>query len=144
MTFTTPPPDFAPKFDIVGCYVGYDGKVIALKRQLHKPQGGQYGLPAGKVDAGENLVEAMSRELREETGISIPADKLILIKSFPTRYPEYDFIFHAFKVYLPQKLEVKINEEEHIHYRWMIPEKVLTLPGAMDGFADYTKALYSF
>ena len=143
MTFTTPPANFNSKFDIVGCYVEYDGKVIALKRQLHKPQGGQYGLPAGKVDQGEKLAEAMVREIKEETGISISPDKLTLIKSFPTRYPGYDFIFHAFKVTLSEQPKVSINKGEHIHYLWLTPKEILTLEDAMEGFSDYTKTLYS-
>ena len=34
------------------------------------------GIPKGKIEEGEDLIEAALRELREETGISISPDKL--------------------------------------------------------------------
>lgn len=143
MTFTTPPPDFNSKFDIVGCYVEYDGKFIALKRGSHKPQGNQYGLPAGKVDKGESLEEAILREVKEETGITIDPSKLQKLRSFPTRYPDYDFIFHTFKTVLVHEPIVTINPTEHSEFIWITPVELLTLPLAMDGFADYTRSIYT-
>lgn len=143
MTFTTTPPDFSPKFDVVGCYVEYDDKVLILKRQSHKPQGSQYGLPAGKVDAGEDLAQAIMREIKEETGITILPENLRFVKSFPTRYPGYDFIFHVFTIHLLEKPEITINPSEHSEYRWVCPKDILTLSDGMEDFASYTQILYS-
>ncbi len=38
---------------------------------------GSYGLPAGKIDKGEEEIEAAARELEEETGVSVPSDQLV-------------------------------------------------------------------
>jgi 8-oxo-dGTP pyrophosphatase MutT (NUDIX family) len=50
-----------------------DGKVLAVARRGTTDQ---WGLPGGKVDPGEEPREALIREMREETGISLDPDAL--------------------------------------------------------------------
>ncbi|MFO7838594.1 MAG: NUDIX hydrolase [Desulfosalsimonadaceae bacterium] len=57
-------------------------KLVVIK-EFRVPLGGyQYGFPAGLIDPGETLEYACSRELREETGLSM----VRLIKSSPPIY----------------------------------------------------------
>ncbi len=45
---------------------------LVLARELRVPVGGYvYGLPAGLIEAGEQVEEAVRRELREETGFEV-------------------------------------------------------------------------
>jgi ADP-ribose pyrophosphatase YjhB (NUDIX family) len=67
MLYTNKPEVFDPKFDVVSCFVEYKGKILLLHRQDHKPQGNTYGVPAGKVDAGEDIWTTVRREIEEET-----------------------------------------------------------------------------
>lgn len=53
---------------VVGCFLEYEGKFVLLHRHAHKPNGGTWGLPAGKVEPGESDTAAVLRELWEETG----------------------------------------------------------------------------
>ena len=71
MIFSSPPPNFHPKLNAVGCFLEHDGKFLILQRRLHKAEGGKWGMPAGKIDKGESLVVAMARELFEGRGFSI-------------------------------------------------------------------------
>ena len=43
-----------------------DGKVLVVRR-ARKPALGVYTLPGGGVETGETLIEAVTREVREET-----------------------------------------------------------------------------
>jgi ADP-ribose pyrophosphatase YjhB (NUDIX family) len=47
-----------------------EGKVL-LVRRARSPGLGRYSLPGGRVEFGESLTEAVMREVREETGLSI-------------------------------------------------------------------------
>ena len=45
---------------------------LVIIREFRVPLGNyQYGLPAGLVDKGETIVDSVSRELREETGLAV-------------------------------------------------------------------------
>jgi ADP-ribose pyrophosphatase YjhB (NUDIX family) len=47
-----------------------DGKLL-LVRRTRAPARGLYTLPGGRVEAGETLIEAVIREVREETALAI-------------------------------------------------------------------------
>jgi len=47
-----------------------DGKVLVVRR-ARKPALGVYTMPGGVVEAGESLIEAVTREVREETAMTI-------------------------------------------------------------------------
>jgi 8-oxo-dGTP diphosphatase len=47
-----------------------DGKVLIVRR-ARSPAGGLYTLPGGGVEVGETLIEAVVREVREETALAI-------------------------------------------------------------------------
>jgi len=47
-----------------------DGKVLIVRR-ARPPAGGLYTLPGGGVEVGETLLEAVVREVREETALAV-------------------------------------------------------------------------
>ena len=62
-----------------------DGKVLMIKRATN-PDAGKYALPGGYLDKGESAEVAVTREVREETGLEVEVVGLIGIRSDPTRF----------------------------------------------------------
>ncbi|WP_295803976.1 8-oxo-dGTP diphosphatase MutT [uncultured Microbulbifer sp.] len=65
----------------VGVIFGSDGRILLAKRPDHLHMGGRWEFPGGKVEDGESIQQAMSRELREELAIDVvQMDKLIEVR----------------------------------------------------------------
>ncbi|MBT3397711.1 NUDIX domain-containing protein [archaeon] len=130
MIYEEEPENFEPTFEVVGCFVEVDGKILLLHRQDHKPQGGTWGCPAGKVDEGENIGEAIVREVMEETGLNLPEANHF--KKIFVRLPDYDFVYHIFHSPFEEKPEINLRSEEHKDFQWASPEDALGLPLVLD------------
>jgi 8-oxo-dGTP diphosphatase len=57
-------------FLAVSAAIVRDGKILVVRR-ARAPARGLYTLPGGVVEVGETLVEAVAREVLEETGMTI-------------------------------------------------------------------------
>jgi len=127
MIYKTEPENFISRFEIVSCHVEHDGKILILHRQNHKPQGNTWGLPAGKIDDNEDKIEAMLREIFEETGYKIDLSNLEYLDKVYVKYPEYSFIYHMFRLVINSEPLIKINPEEHQDFKWVSPNEALSL-----------------
>jgi len=114
-----------PRFEVVGCLVECDGKLLLLLRQPHKNEPDTYGCPAGKVDVGEGIGDAMKRELFEETGIV--SDPEFASTAYVT-YPSYQFVYHTFRLRLEKVPEIVIQSSEHSVHLWATPAEAIRLP----------------
>jgi len=63
-----------------------DGKLIAIRRR-NEPFRGMPALPGGFVELGETTLEAVVREVREETGLETKVTRLVGVFSAPHRDP---------------------------------------------------------
>lgn len=141
MIYAERPKDFRKTCDVVACYVEHHGKFLMLKRHADKPNGDRWGLPAGKVDPGENLGEAMCRELHEETGIVCESGSLVLWGSVLVNHDNVGFEYHMYKLELPEVPEVTVNNIEHVEASWFLPVESLSLH-QVDDQVECTKLVY--
>ncbi len=61
----------------VGAVVTDDAGRIVVVRRGQAPSEGLWSLPGGRVEPGETLVEAVRREVREETGLEVDVHQVV-------------------------------------------------------------------
>jgi 8-oxo-dGTP diphosphatase len=101
-----------------------DGKVLGVSR---KTDPNDFGLPGGKVDEGETLYDAMVREVKEETGLTVLKAKPLFFRE------DTDFVA---VVYLVEKYYGEISTDEAGAVKW-IDFEVLK----QGSFGDYNTML---
>lgn len=77
---------------------------------------GSWGLPGGKVESGESLLQAIERECREEIGCWPEYVRLVPLEKFTS--PDERFIYHTFFCCLDREFLPRLNQE-HIGYAWI-------------------------
>ena len=75
---------------------GTDGRILIARRADTQHQGGLWEFPGGKVEAGESVSAALSRELKEELGIDVTSARpLITVKH---DYPDKHVLLDVWEV----------------------------------------------
>lgn len=65
-----------------------DGNRILLQNRVKQDWHG-YALPGGHVEPGESIVDAVVREIKEETGLTVLHPRLAAVKQFPIENGRY-------------------------------------------------------
>jgi len=107
----------------VGGVVVRDGAVLLVQR-AREPLEGQWTIPGGAVETGETLKEAVSRELKEETGLTVRV--LDLVDAFERIIPDDDgrARFHYVLLdYLCEPLSGELRASSDVRdVAWVRPE----------------------
>ncbi len=101
----------------IACIDIRDGKVFLAKRQNTGDMGGRWEFPGGKIDAGEDFVTAIKREMNEEFGVEVEVfDKLCEV-TFEHKGKEC--FVDAFRVHFAEDgLSRRFTLTEHTDYKW--------------------------
>ncbi|TVR94372.1 MAG: NUDIX domain-containing protein [Trueperaceae bacterium] len=104
--------------------VGPDARVLLIR--THK-WGDRWGVPGGKVDWGESLLEAVHREVREETGLSLSDVRWGPVQE-AVSHPEFHRDAHFILVNVVARAStsaVTLNDEAQA-YAWCTPAEAAT------------------
>jgi 8-oxo-dGTP diphosphatase len=111
----------------VGAAIVFDGKLLIMKRADHDDVfPGHYEIPGGGVDEGEDLLVAVKRETKEETGLDISrvAD---YCGTFDYRLDDGRLV-RQFNFFLdPVTMDVKLDPNEHSVFHWWDPADTVYL-----------------
>jgi ADP-ribose pyrophosphatase YjhB (NUDIX family) len=104
-----------------------DGSVLLIKK-ARGPYTGQWDLPGGSLEFGEKPLDGLSREMLEETGLSISKSKLLNVLSHTVVYElvngEKKEMYHIgiiYKVFLdnPENLKTDADGEDSQGASWI-------------------------
>ncbi len=120
---------------VVGTFLWYNDKFLIIQRHPDKPQGGTWGLPAGKVDAGESDAEAAVRELREETGVQLNSVEWMSEIEY-AHVGQNKIKFVSFEYRITDPPIVAVNQNESAAFQWVTLEECLSLPTVISGLRE--------
>ncbi|VHO03785.1 NUDIX hydrolase [Candidatus Rhabdochlamydia sp. T3358] len=70
-------PEFEPKTQISTIFLEHDKHLLLLKRCHKEDQPNIWGTPGGKIERGEEPLQTVLRELKEETQIKLAPDEVV-------------------------------------------------------------------
>jgi 8-oxo-dGTP diphosphatase len=128
---------------VVGAVIQHGGKVLLLQRPEDDFMGGIWELPSGKVDPGEPLDTALSREVREETNLEVARIQEYLghfdyLSGSGTKSRQFNF---AVDVAAPEPVKL----QEHGAYTWSsLTDRPPVTDAVTDVLATYRKLRTEF
>ncbi|MEW5992877.1 MAG: Nudix family hydrolase [Candidatus Zixiibacteriota bacterium] len=95
------------------------GRVLIARRPLHTHQGGLWEFPGGKLEAGENVLAALRRELHEELGIDVLGARPLI--RVPYSYPDRHVLLDVWRV---DAYAGRVHGREGQEVRWVVPDQL--------------------
>lgn len=111
-----------------------DGNRVLLQNRVKNDWKG-YTLPGGHVEADESFVDAVVREMKEETGLSIKNPRIVGIKHFPMENGRY--IVLLFKA---TEFEGTVVSSEEGEMEWISLDDLSAI-NAVEDFHDLMKVM---
>ena len=118
--------DTHPPIPTVGALI-YNTRGEVLMIQTHK-WSNKWGIPGGKIKTNEPALDALRREVREETGLELRDIRFALVQDCiepPEFYKKAHFLLLNYTA-VAEGTEVVLNDEAEIH-RWVTPDEAAKL-----------------
>ena len=115
------------------CLIHKNGRYLLQDRIKNDWKG--YTLPGGHIEPGESIVDAVIREMQEETGLTIRHPHLCGVKQFPLE--EWRYIVFLFET---EEFEGDLRSSEEGTMHW-IDERELSKVNLVEDFEDLIEVM---
>jgi 8-oxo-dGTP diphosphatase len=120
----------------VGVLIRPDGYFLLTTRPMGKAYAGYWEFPGGKIEPGESVEQALSRELKEELGIDVI--RCTAWQSECVDYPHALVQLHFYKVWEWQG-ELQMREAQQFAWQCLPVQVSPVLPGTLPVLAWLTQ-----
>lgn len=103
----------------VGVIRDGNGNILLTQRAKHAHQGGLWEFPGGKLETDETVTQALTRELREEVGITVRTAKPLI--KIHHRYPDLQVLLDVWQVF---EFAGPATAREGQAMRWVAPQRL--------------------
>jgi mutator protein MutT len=116
----------SPKHTLaVTTIIEYEGKFLFIQRREKDTNfSGKWVFPGGKVEAGEDAVQALVREVIEETGVRLLSEAQLLSSYMFYRAEDASSTVGEVFLLRAQSAEYHFDEKSYQAAKWILPEEV--------------------
>jgi 8-oxo-dGTP pyrophosphatase MutT (NUDIX family) len=135
---------------VIGAFIVREGNLLLIQEN-HPPDKGKWNIPAGKLDFGENPLDAAKREAFEEAGIDFTPTAVLGIHSVYRQ--DVPGEIHALRVVFIGEATNDVSLEhgeavdgvaEIADYKWLAPKKVLAMDDSLFRYHDIKRLTQNF
>lgn len=130
---------------VVVALIERDNKILIVRR--HDPKHAQWhhrwGFPGGKIELHETPVDALKREIKEETALTINSERLLGVATHHWNTPKgiqqtFILLYHCNDFVG----ELHLNNKENDDYSWEKPEAIVSRSDLLDGNVKMFQELF--
>ena len=102
------------------CLIQKDGQYL-LQDRVKKDWKG-FTLPGGHIEQGESIVDAVIREMKEETGLIVVKPRLCGVKQFPLKEGKYENGRYLVFLFVVDEFHGEMSSSEEGKMHWVKKE----------------------
>lgn len=104
--------------------VFYQQKILIAKRREDQHQGGLWEFLGGKVEATENMEQALARELHEEAGLEVKPENITRLMQIPHAYEDKKVFLSVGWVAIDKEEYNLVESKEAQPLKWVSEEEL--------------------
>lgn len=127
---------------VVDAIIVEGDKIMLTKRALNLRAGGKWAIPGGYIERDETSIEAVMREVLEETGYTCEVEQLLTVMDKPDRRgDDRQNISFVFTVHLIAQLHTQLDKTEVSELKWF---PLNQLPSESDMAFDHLEIIWEW
>lgn len=116
-------------YQVAAAIITYKNEILCMQRpeSSYPYLSYKYEFPGGKIEAGETVEAALSRELQEEMALDVTVKPENIFMTVNHQYPDFSIEMHSYII----PVECKDFERlEHHHHSWLTAARLNELDWA--------------
>lgn len=120
---------FSQVFGVVGAILEKEGKILLIREADPGPDQNKWSHPAGWIDVGENPIDGVKREVKEESGYDFEPTALLGVYSLVRKDRADRGIPHAIKLLFVGDISQHQSElaSDSAETKWFVPDEIYAM-----------------